>query len=87
MARTFTVYSDPGHAWGAVSIADAEKVGLKPADFSNFSYRRGDTLYLEEDGDLTKFAAAFKAQHGVQPKWRERQSNKRSRIRNYESIQ
>jgi hypothetical protein len=34
-------------------------VGLGPEDFSAYSYRRGDHLYLEEDCDAGRFLAAW----------------------------
>jgi hypothetical protein len=47
----YQFYSDPGHGWMAVSFKNFFAVGAKLEDVSNFSYVRGKTLYLEEDGD------------------------------------
>ena len=61
MKTVFTFHTDPGHGWLEVSVSAAESVGLSPADFSNFSYRKGDILYLEEDCDAPKLLNAMKA--------------------------
>lgn len=61
MNPTFTFHSDPGHAWLEVNIADAAQVGLTPADFSEYSYRSGHRLFLEEDLDAGVFIKAWKA--------------------------
>ena len=62
--KTFTYHTDPGHGWLEVSVAEAAEVGLTPADFSGYSYRRGNTLFLEEDLDAARFAEAYAAAHG-----------------------
>ena len=51
-------YSDPGHGWYAVKrkyikLCNAEGMGI-----SHFSYQRGQTVYLEEDGDFNIFEVA-----------------------------
>jgi hypothetical protein len=61
MNPTFTFWSDPGHGWLEVNIADAEQVGLFPSDFSECSYRKGHRLFLEEDLDAGVFIKAWKA--------------------------
>jgi hypothetical protein len=53
--RTFTYLQDPGHGWLIVSRGDLAAAGLSPADFSQCSYVRGDTLALEEDCDMPRF--------------------------------
>ncbi len=77
------VYADPGHAWGKVSEAQLTRLGLTFGDFSNYSYRRGDFIYLEEDGDLTFFVEKHVEVLGKKPTWGEHTGNKESRIRNY----
>ena len=57
---TIKFYADPGHGWGAVKVAVAEKLGfLKKV--SLYSYIRGKTIYLEEDSDLSLYINAIKA--------------------------
>ena len=60
----FTMYYDAGHGWLAVTEAQAHSVGLNEGDFSAYSYREGNVLYLEEDLDMTIFVQAWEAQHG-----------------------
>jgi len=54
----FNFYNDPGHGWLEVTTAQVAAVGLKVSDFSRSSYRRGNTLYLEEDCDAGRFLTA-----------------------------
>lgn len=49
-----TVYSDPGHAWGKVSLSKLADLNLIDR-ISSFSYLRGKFAYLEEDCDLYAF--------------------------------
>jgi hypothetical protein len=82
--KTFDVYSDPGHAWVKVQKAFlAEIIGKfwRPT-FTPFSYERGEWVYLEEDEDAGRFVNWCRA-NGIEPKWREHHTDKRSRIRNY----
>ena len=84
--KTFTIYTDNAHGWLAVTFADLADVNLSPLDFSRFSYHRGETLYLEEDCDASKFLAAYQAKHGGMPIIRESYSQSRSRIRSYARV-
>lgn len=81
MKRTFTVYSDPGHAWIKVPEADIKAVGLKAADFTRYSYIDKGHMFLEEDCDAGKFLDAFKRVHGVEPRQAVRHCNSQSRVR------
>lgn len=56
MQKTFKFYTDPGHGWLAVKITDLAKIGMSINDFSAYSYRRGGTVYLEEDCDAPLFS-------------------------------
>lgn len=60
MNPTFTFWTDPGHGWLEVRVAEAAIVGLKPSDFSECSYRTGQRLFLEEDCDAPLFINAWK---------------------------
>jgi hypothetical protein len=55
LPRTYTYLQDAGHGWLIVSRADLDSAGLSPADFSTWSYVCGDTLALDEYGDMPKF--------------------------------
>ena len=60
----FTLYYDAGHGWLAVTEAQAWRVGLGEGDFSAYSYREGNVLYLEEDLDMSVFVRAWEAEYG-----------------------
>ncbi len=53
----YTYYMDPGHGWLEVPMAEIVSLGIDEK-ISRYSYRDGDRAYLEEDCDLTMFAAA-----------------------------
>jgi hypothetical protein len=86
MAKTFTVFNDPGHGWLKVTLADVEAIGLEEGDFSPYSYRNGDALYLEEDCDLGIFAKRYQERTGAAPIFKDRHCNNASRIRSYDSV-
>lgn len=67
-----TVYSDPGHAWGAVPVALLTALGIE-GQISAYSYLdpRSGTAYLEEDCDLPRFVQAARAR-GITVTWEER---------------
>jgi hypothetical protein len=75
--KVFTIYEDGGHAWAKVPRALLAKLGLLP-QISQYSYERGDFVYLEEDCDLSLFCVAYPA-----ATFRTRRSDS-SRVRNYE---
>lgn len=60
----FTLYYDAGHGWLAVTEAEAAQVGLTEGDFTAYSYKFGDTLYLEEDLDAGVFIRTWEAYRG-----------------------
>lgn len=64
MKKIFKFYTDPGHGWLAVKVADVLRLGMSAKDFSSYSYTRGSTLYLEEDGDASKFQKAWESMFG-----------------------
>jgi hypothetical protein len=45
------VYSDPGHAWGAVKRELLDQLNITN-QITTYSYQKGKTVYLEEDLDL-----------------------------------
>lgn len=81
-----TFYSDPGHGWLAIRWTILKDLGLNPTDFSRYSYRNGNTFYLEEDCDAPKLLNAYKAKHGVALSFVEKHHEGRSRIRSYACI-
>lgn len=83
---TYTFHTDPGHGWLAVPIADLQMFGLKPEDFSQFSYRHYDTVFLEEDCDAGVFVNAYAQRMGSRPEFRELHTDHDSPIRTYRRI-
>jgi hypothetical protein len=81
--KTIKVYADPGHAWAKVSKKELEKLGIQK-EISGFSYERNGFAFLEEDSDLSKYIAALR-EKDFSVKFKESHTNKRSKIRNYES--
>ena len=80
---TLNYYQDPGHGWVRVSVGLLH--GLKIAHLiTPYSYRRGDHAYLEEDGDLSQLLTAAAAA-GITVKLKQHHTNKRSKIRSYDS--
>src|SRR5665213_3386887 len=57
---TYNFYCDPGHGWLAVKRSELEALDLTDK-ISRYSYQKGDTVYLEEDGDASAFIEAAKA--------------------------
>jgi len=51
---TYHYYTDPGHGWLAVKRSELDRLGIANK-ISPYSYQRGDTVYLEEDMDMTTF--------------------------------
>ena len=49
-SRTFLYHTDPGHGWIEVPMTELRRLGIERA-ITPFSYRHGDTAYLEEDCD------------------------------------
>jgi len=62
---TFNFYFDAAHGWLAVPMSQAAAVGLTEGDFTAYSYRQGDMLYLEEDLDAMIFVRAWEVEHGT----------------------
>ena len=79
-------HSDKAHGWLEVTVADCQAVKLNPSDFSACSYKDGDTLYLEEDCDMSKFMAACICYDKL-PTIEHSHSNGESPIRKMEHLQ
>ena len=60
MKRTFTFHTDPGHGWLECPMSLINELGIA-GKISQYSYRRGNTAYLEEDGDASVLIEALKA--------------------------
>jgi len=79
--KTFDYIQDAGHGW--VKVPVYLLTALNIADkVSHYSYYRAGFGYLEEDCDLALFFNAYHARYGIDPKLRDRISD-RSRVRGY----
>lgn len=83
MTTTYIMHTDPGHGWLEVPVSHLQELGLQMADFTRYSYRKGDVVYLEEDCDLALFWVRYEAQHGRSPNTRRLHTNVDSAIRTY----
>lgn len=86
MTDTFVFHSDPGHAWLEVSVQKLWSVGLRPQDFSVYSYRRGDRCFLEEDCDAPLFLETYRKVFGERPMFKEVNMDRQHWIRDLPSI-
>ena len=90
MTDKFTMICDPGHGWLEVPWFHLKRLGLNPTDFTQYSYRKGNTFYLEEDCDAGKFFNRYVEVHGVKPTIEDRQEEWKTGdprdIRSYEPI-
>jgi hypothetical protein len=77
---TYTFHTDPGHGWLEVPVAKIFQFGIQD-QISGYSYRNGDTAYLEEDCDANLFIQSLKS-FGGEFNYREKSSNAESFIRN-----
>jgi hypothetical protein len=84
-SRVFKFYSDAGHGWLAVKLKDLAVLGIDKTQFTEYSYKRGQTVYLEEDSDASKFLKLWKHLTGEKPQYLEKYTE-RSPIRSYDGI-
>jgi len=56
----------PGHGWVEVPLFELQKIGIQDK-ISKYSYRFGDTCYLEEDCDAPRFDDAYTKFYGKKP--------------------
>ena len=57
MIKKYNFYSDAGHGW--LAVKRQELIDLNILDkISTYSYQRGNTVYLEEDCDISTFCEA-----------------------------
>lgn len=75
-------YSDAGHGWYAVKRSLIEKLGIA-TKISHFSYQKGSTVYVEEDGDALTLMTALEAAKEPYTVVEVDHGN-RSQIRNYQ---
>jgi len=80
--HTFDFYADPGHGWAKVPMDTLRALNIAGL-ITQYSYRKGDFAYLEEDCDLETFVRAYQNMHGISPKFHATTSDRSSRIRSY----
>lgn len=76
------VYNDPGHGWVAIKRAVLIKLGIEHK-ITSYSYQRGQTVYLEEDCDMSTLISAAR-DAGIALEFTEKYTNNRSPIRSYD---
>jgi len=81
MAFVIKFYSDPGHGWGAVKRKVLDQLGIADK-ITAFSYQKGQTVYLEEDCDLSTLVTAL-ALKGEPVQYKKKHTDKYSPIRSY----
>jgi hypothetical protein len=69
--HTMQIYADAGHAWLLIPIHRLAEVGLSEADISSCSYRKIDTVALEEDCDMATYLDAYRKTTDKQFKFKE----------------
>lgn len=84
MSASFKVkfYSDPGHGWAAVKRRVLTDLGIADK-ITPYSYQKGDTVYLEEDCDLSALSTALSLK-GICIEYNEKHTERRSPIRGYD---
>jgi hypothetical protein len=78
-----TYFHDGGHGWYSVKRSKLEQLGIL-SKITSFSYQRGDSVYLEEDCDLSLYINTIEA-IGDNLVTTEHFTNKTSKIRGYVS--
>lgn len=81
MSLKLKYYTDPGHGWVAVKKSMLVELGIADK-ISIYSYMKGKTAYLEEDGDASMLVDMLKSS-GIAYELVEKYSD-RSPIRSYE---
>jgi hypothetical protein len=84
--KVYKFYNDPGHGWLAVKRKELIQLGILN-DISGYSYQRGNTVYLEEDCDASRFLTAYLKEYGVGARTLSKYTQKTSPIRSYSSFQ
>ena len=63
--RKFKFHYDAAHGWLKVHQLDLADIKMRASEFSSYSYRDGEWLYLEEDCDAGKFLSTYDKLFGV----------------------
>ena len=76
-------YSDSGHGWGAVKRKVLVELGVLDK-ITPDSYQKCNTVYLEEDQDMSTFLTALSTRQGDSATYTVKYTNGRHPIRSYE---
>lgn len=85
IAKSYRFFSDPGHGWLRVEIAELIRLNLLDK-ITCYSYMKGKWAYLEEDCDASTFLKAKKNNHESYI-IKESNANNSSTIRTYPHFQ
>jgi len=87
---TYTLFSDPAHAWLEVPIEELSRLGLSIYhDFSSYSFigvnaRGKPCAYLEEDCDLGIYLSRVIKRDGQRPLFKDKHNKRNSPVRKME---
>lgn len=81
----FTFHADAGHGWLEVPRSLLVHLGID-RDITGYSYMNGNSAYLEEDLDASRFFEAYKSHYGHAPEVLDAPHVNHSKIRNYQSF-
>ena len=82
--KTYNYHNDPGHGWFAVPRSELVALGITN-QISGYSYQKGKTVYLEEDGDAGTWFKAYEKKHGCKPSYKDKYNDGQHPIRSYPS--
>jgi hypothetical protein len=81
-----TSFSDDGHGWARVPIAEIRLAALQGLEISHCSFMTEKYVYLEEDCDLTNWINFRQIPEETIRKWKHSRRNGSSHIRNYDRV-
>jgi len=79
--KKYHIYGDAQHSWCKVKFSEIVKLGIQN-QITDYSYARGEYLFLEQDCDMSTFVKALE-KVGIKPEWIGHHTNKQSKIRSY----
>lgn len=82
----FRFHTDPGHGWLQVTLNDLADLNMMAGDFTQYSYRQGNLVFLEEDCDASKFIEAYRKKHGREPEYLHTHTDYDSVIRTFPRV-
>ena len=65
---TYTYHHDAGHGWLEVPFDDLIELDIAK-EITPFSYVKKDTVFLEEDQDMSTFFKAYREKFGKKPEY------------------